>query len=303
MNKPDKRLPQLDGQIFVTDAGLETELVFHDKIVLPLFASFPLLTTEAGRARLFRYYRNFAELARRHHLGLILESPTWRASADWGAQLGVSPTALETMNRDAIRLLEQVREEFRSSVAAIVISGNLGPRGDGYVASTRMTADEAEAYHGEQVRVFADTTADMVSAFTLNYIEEAIGITHAARRHGLPVVISFTVETDGKLPSGLTLEEAILAVDAATDEGPAYYMINCAHPTHFAGQLKTNRSWVQRVRGLRANASRRSHAELNESPELDEGDPAELGGQYGTDHRHITAICEAVTGYRPAARA
>lgn len=296
----------------MTDSGLETELVFHDKMDLPLFAAFPLLSTDSGRARLLAYYRRYADLASRHNLGLVLESPTWRASADWGRQLGLGATALAELNRAAIHLMEQVRDEYSGRVAEIVISGNLGPRGDGYVPGNQMSAKEAERYHAEQIGVFAGTAADLVSAFTLNYVEEAIGITRAAQRHALPVVISFTVETDGTLPCGLSLEDAVLGVDAATDNGPAYYMINCAHPTHFAHHLTPDKAWVKRLRAVRANASRCSHAELNEAPQLDEGDPAELGRQYaelrarlphltvvggccGTDHRHIAAICAAVS--------
>lgn len=303
-------LPQTSGQLFVTDGGLETTLVFHHKMDLPAFAAFPLLETEQGRQRLGDYYREYLNHAAKYGLGFVLEAPTWRANPDWAAQLGYSPKRLAEVNRRAIDEMVALRWEFEGRVPALVISGNIGPRGDGYIARKLMTADEAEAYHGEQIAVFADTEADMVSAFTLNYAEEAIGIVRAAERHGLPSVISFTVETDGKLPSGQPLAEAIAQVDAATDGGPAYYMINCAHPTHFADLLTTNAAWVQRIRGLRANASRCSHTELNESTTLDEGSPAELGqemralrtrrphltilgGCCGTDARHIAAICDA----------
>lgn len=310
MPKYRQSLPQTNGQLFVTDGGLETTLVFHDKMDLPAFAAFPLLDTDAGRQRLADYYREYLNHAAQHGLGFILEAPTWRANPDWAAQLGYSREQLAAVNRRGIDEMVALRWEFEARVPALVISGNLGPRGDGYVAQNLMTADEAEAYHGEQIAVFADTEADMISAFTLNYAEEAIGIVRAAQRHGLPSAISFTVETDGKLPGGQSLPDAIAQVDAATGGGPAYYMINCAHPTHFADLLASNAAWVQRIRGLRANASRRSHAELNESTTLDEGNPTELsqeiralrtrrpnltilGGCCGTDARHIAAICEA----------
>src|SRR5262249_32668887 len=192
----------------------------------------------------------------------------------------------------------------------IVISGNIGPRGDGYNPSAIMNALEAQDYHAEQIAVFRDSAADMVSAFTMNYIEEPIGIAHAAKAAGMPVVISFTVETDCRLPTGQTLKQAVQEVDAATGNAPAYYMINCAHPTHFDGVLAAGEPWTRRLRGLRANASRRSHAELDAATDLDAGDPVELGRQYaevrrrlrhinvlggccGTDHRHVEQICFA----------
>ena len=213
-------------------------------------------------------------------------------------------------NRRAIALLEDIRNEFRTGVSQIVISGCVGPRGDGYNPGTTMSEKDAEAYHGSQIRAFADSGADMVTAITMNYVEEATGVARAAERAGMPVAISFTVETDGRLPTGQTLRAAIEQVDAATSQYPAYYMINCAHPTHFEHVLAEGESWTQRVRGVRANASRKSHAELNESPELDIGDPVELGVQHarlksrlpqlnviggccGTDHRHVEQIAMA----------
>lgn len=310
MPKYRHALPQLRGHLFVTDGGLETTLVFHDQMELPAFAAFPLLDSDSGRQRLADYYREYLSHAAEHGLGFILESATWRANRDWAAQLGYSPAQLADVNRRAIHEMVMLRDEFADRIPAMVISGNIGPRGDGYVAMQLMKADEAEAYHEEQIRTFAGTEADMISAFTLNYVEEAIGIVRAAKRYGMPSVISFTVETDGKLPSGQALPEAIAQVDGSTGGGPAYYMINCAHPVHFADLLASNASWVQRIRGLRVNASRRSHAELNESTTLDEGNPVELGAEIrtlrnrrpnltilggccGTDARHIAAICEA----------
>lgn len=301
----------LDGQLFMSDGGLETTLIFHEKLDLPGLAAFPLVQAEFGRKKLLEYFRRYAELARHYQLGLILESPTWRANPDWVRQISPDPKYLEEVNRESIRLMEQIRDEYRETVPAIIISGCIGPRGDGYVPSRRMSADEAEVYHSEQIRVLAGTAADLVSAFTLNYVEEAIGITRAAVRHGIPVVISFTVETDGKLPTGQSLKEAIEEVDAATKSAPVYYMINCSHPTHFMDELKSNEAWVKRIRAIRANASRCSHAELNDSTELDVGDPDELGERYGelrallphlnviggccgTDHRHVAAMCDAV---------
>jgi S-methylmethionine-dependent homocysteine/selenocysteine methylase len=301
-------LPQLTGDLFLTDGGIETTLVFHDGLDLPHFAAFDLLKHEEGREALRRYFRSHASIAREHGVGFVLESPTWRASADWARKLGYSRDALADANCQAIEMLEEIRAEHAGT--PMVISGCVGPRGDGYDPAHVMTEGEAQAYHAEQIRTFAATAADMVSAITMTNIPEAIGVTRAAQAAGMPVVISFTVETDGTLPTGESLEETIERVDAATDRGPAYYMINCAHPTHFEGALAAGEPWVKRLRGLRANASTKSHAELDAAEELDDGNPAELGYQYralrcrlphltvlggccGTDQRHIAAIIAA----------
>ncbi len=310
MNTHRRDLTRLTGQALLTDGGLETTLVFLDGIDLPAFASFTLLDSVKGRARLERYYRDYALLANRHGRGLLLEAPTWRANRDWGAQLGYDAEALARVNREAIGLMAGIRERHERPGEPMVISGCLGPRGDGYVAGAQMSAAEAQDYHAEQIRVLARTEADLVSAYTINYVAEAVGIVQAAREACIPVVISFTVETDGRLPSGEGLAEAIAATDEATAAAAAYYMINCAHPTHFAHLLANAGPWVRRIRGIRANASCKSHAELDACTELDIGDPHDLGQHYaeltrqmpqlmvvggccGTDERHIEAICRA----------
>lgn len=308
------RLPQRASQVFLTDGGMETTLIYHDGIDLPCFAAFTLLKTPDGIARTRGYYARYAAMAKNAGLGFVLETPTWRANADWGAKLGYSRDALAAANRQAVALMADLRAEFETARSPMVISGNIGPRGDGYDPQRIMSVQEAHDYHGEQIAVFASTAADMVSAFTMNYVNEATGIALAAKQAGMPAVISFTVETDGKLPTGETIKDAITAVDAASGASPVYYMINCAHPTHFRDALKSGESWVERIGGLRANASRRSHAELDVATELDAGDPREfgklhaelrrllpratvLGGCCGTDHRHveqISLVCEAI---------
>ena len=303
-------LPQLADRLFLTDGGLETTLIFHEGIELPDFAAFRLLDSPEGERALLAYYRTYAELAVRFGAGLILESPTWRANADWGARLGYTPETLADANRRALALLEVVRDECDAHGVPAVLSGCVGPRGDGYVPDHAMSPHEAAVYHRQQIETFADAGADLVSAITMNYVEEAVGVAHAAREAGIPVVISFTVETDGTLPTGQALGAAIAQVDDATAGYPAYYMVNCAHPTHVERGLTSPAPWTERLRGLRANASRMSHAELNEAPELDAGDPAEfgrehaalkarlpwltvLGGCCGTDHRHVEQIATA----------
>ena len=311
MSKYRKQLPQMKDRLFVTDGGLETTLIFHEGLNLPCFASFELLKTEAGWVTLHRYFAAYAEIARAGKTGLVLETPTWRANPDWGAKLGYDALALADVNRKSVGLLLEVRSRFETPATPIVISGNLGPRGDGYQATLRMTEDQARAYHAPQVETFAQTDADMVAAFTMNYVEEAIGIVRAAQAAAMPVAISFTLETDGNLPSGDTLEQAIQRTDAVTGGYPAYYMINCAHPTHFNRVIRADGRLASRIRGLRANASKRSHKELDESPDLDAGNPVELGAEYrelrsvlpqlsvvggccGTDHRHVAEICKAL---------
>ena len=310
MTKYRNALPQLGDDLYLTDGGIETTLIFHEGLTLPDFAAFHLLKTAKGEAALRRYFRTYAEIAKKFGTGLILESATWRANKDWGVRIGYSAETLANANRKAIHLLENIREEYETERTPMVISGCLGPRGDGYVPDSVMTAQEAESYHQEQIETFASSAVDMVTAITINYAAEAIGIARAARKVNLPVVISFTVETDGNLPTGQTLQSAIRQVDEATSGYPAYYMINCAHPTHFEHVLADGGRWLERIRGIRANASRKSHAELNEAPDLDMGDPIELGMQYsrlrdrlpnlnvmggccGTDHRHVEQIAEA----------
>jgi homocysteine S-methyltransferase len=298
-------LPRLGDGMFITDGGMETTLIFRQGFDLPHFASFVLLDDAAGREALLAYYRTYVEIARARGVGIILDTPTWRANPDWGARLGYDREALVDVNRRGVGLLEELRSP------EVVISGCIGPRGDAYRVEGEMSAAEAESYHAPQVETFAGTSADLVSALTLAYAGEAIGIVRAAAATDMPVVISFTVETDGRLPSRQRLGDAIEQVDAETGRTAAYFMVNCAHPTHFFGVLETG-PWLERLRGVRANASKKSHAELDDSEELDEGDPAELaaayrelrerlpnlnvvGGCCGTDHRHVDAVCAAIT--------
>jgi homocysteine S-methyltransferase len=312
MRKYRKALPQLGERLFVTDGGLETTLIYEGGFDLPAFAAFPLIQDAAGRIVLHSYFEGYARMARRLELGLVLESPTWRANADWGARLGYDAPALARANHSSIEMLRDIRETYQSPTTPIVISGNIGPRGDGYVPDRRMSAQQAYDYHAPQVETFAASEADMVAAFTMNYVDEAIGVVRAAHGHAMPVAISFTLETDGRLPSGETLGQAITRTDGETASYAAYYMINCAHPTHFAHVLAESPPWARRIQGLRANASPRSHAELDASTELDAGDPDKLAIQYralaevlprlnivggccGTDDRHVERICAVLT--------
>jgi S-methylmethionine-dependent homocysteine/selenocysteine methylase len=308
MSKYRNNLPQLAGKLFLSDGGLETTLVFHDGIELPHFAAFNLLKTKEGTAHIRAYKERFIALAKNAGTGFVMQGCTWRANPDWGLKLGYSREELARANRRAVDVMVSLRREHETARTPIVISAVVGPRGDGYQVGAAMTAQEAQGYHRFQIELFADTEADMVSAFTLNYVEEAIGIVRAAKAAQMPCAISFTLETDGKLPSGQTLRDAIEQCDRETGESAAYYMINCAHPTHFEAELRKGGDWLKRLRGLAANASKRSHAELDVAPELDIGNPLELGQDYrrlrallpqltilggccGTDHRHVEQIC------------
>jgi S-methylmethionine-dependent homocysteine/selenocysteine methylase len=307
----------MNGGLFLTDGGIETTLIFHDGFDLPYFAAFDLFKDEKGTRALRRYFARHASIARKNGTGFILESATWRASRDWADKLGYSAVKLEEANRKAIRLLRDIKAEYETPASKMVVSGCVGPRGDGYDPGKVMSPDEAQAYHSQQVRIFADEKVDMVSAITMTNVNEAIGVVRAAQEAGLPVVISFTVETDGNLPTGDSIGTAIAAVDRATGNGPAYYMINCAHPTHYESKLASGEPWVERIGGMRANASKLSHVELDNATDLDDGNPAEFGRQFadirsrlkrmnvlggccGTDHRHIEQIAMSCVEARAA---
>ena len=304
-------LPQTGEKMFVADGGLETTLIFLHDIDLPLFAAFPLIANDQGTTQLEHYFKPYIDIALQNRSGIILDTPTWRCSQGWTRQLGYSLMDTEFFNEASVDFLVNLRERYETTDTPMVINGAIGPQGDGYDPAHIMTRREAERYHRHQVEVFARTRADMVSAVTIPYVEEAIGIARAAARAEIPVAISFTVETDGRLPTGMSLGEAIEMTDEETDAAPVYYMINCAHPTHFNHVLGDESAWLQRIYGVRANASCMSHAELDEATELDDGNPQEFGQDYrelqrnlhnlrvvggccGTDHRHIAEVCGAI---------
>lgn len=303
-------LPQLSGEVFLTDSGLETDLIFNEGFELPEFASFVLVDDAQGTAALKAYFRRHVDIAVQHGCGVILEAPTWRASRDWGSRIGYPAAELRRVNESAAGLLSQLRGEYQDAASSpVVASGCIGPRADAYRPAECMGEDEAEDYHSEQIAILAATEVDLVHAMTITYAAEAIGIARAAGGAGVPAAISFTTETDGRLPDGTSLADAVAAVDADTGGSPAYYGVNCAHPSHFASALPGGAIGA-RVRSVRANASKKSHAELDESPTLDAGDPVELaddylrlhaqhpsisilGGCCGTDARHMQAIADA----------
>jgi homocysteine S-methyltransferase len=303
-------LPQLSGDLFLMDAGLETDIIFNHGVDIPEFAAHTLLPDPKGREILATYLRGFLGLANTTGAGLILDSQTWKAHMHWAKDLGASEEDLRQATHDSVAFISDLRNEFSSNEKPILLSGLIGPRGDAYAPEEAVAADEAERYHAKQIGWLAETDVDMVTALTFTQSDEAIGVVRAAKKAGLPIVVSFTVETDGKLPTGQPLGEAIRTVDDATDRAAAYFMVNCAHPDHFFHVLG-DEIWTRRIRGIRCNASRKSHAELDQSEVLDDGDPVELGEQYraikerlswlnvfggccGSDLRHVKQIAKAL---------
>jgi len=305
-------LPQLSGDLFLADAGVETDLIFNRGIEIREFAAHTLLPSAEGRAALADYFRPFLSLARKYGTGFVLNTQTWKAHVHWAEALGASEEQLRQANDESVAFIAGLREEFSDNPGPIVLNGIIGPRDDGYAPRAQIAAREAERYHARQIGWLAETEVDMVTATTFTQSDEAIGFVRAAIRAGLPVVVSFTVETDGRLPTGEPLAAAIGAVDEATDSAAAYFMVNCAHPEHFSHVLEDS-DWARRVRGIRCNVSRKSHAELDESDTLDDGDPVELSRQYleikakmpwlsifgcccGSDLRHVSEIARVMAG-------
>jgi homocysteine S-methyltransferase len=301
-------LPQLNGGLFLTDAGLETDLIFNRGIEIREFAAHTLLPDPRGQAEIKRYFEGFLSLARDMDAGYILDTVTWKAHRHWAGDLGETPAQLRAANEASVALAAELRDRS-GNAKPVVLNAVIGPRGDAYRPERKITTEDGEGYFAEQLGWLAATSVDMVTGLTFNQASEAAGLVRAARTAGLPVVISFTVETDGRLPDGQPLGDAIQSVDHESENAAAYFMVNCAHHDHFASAFEGG--WARRVRGIRANASRRSHAELDEAPDLDAGDPQELGLLYadlvrrlpwlnvfgaccGGDLRHVQSIARSI---------
>jgi homocysteine S-methyltransferase len=312
MSTNHSSLPQLEAGPFLTDAGCETDIIFNRGVEIREFAAHTLLEDDHGREVLAEYYRGFLSLAADVGAGMVLDAPTWKAHPHWAADLGVEPGALAQANQDAVAFSRSLRQEYRGADHPIVVNGLVGPRGDAYSPDRRVAADEAQRYHVTQIGWLAEAGTDLVTALTFTSSDEAVGAVRAAGEVGIPVVVSFTVETDGRLPSGESLRDAIDAVDRETDGATAYFMVNCAHPDHVVDVIDDSPAF-RRVRGLRCNASRLSHAELDEAEVLDDGDPEEFaegyatladrlpsltvyGGCCGSDLRHVTAVAARLVG-------
>jgi len=310
MSRYRKQLPQLSGGLFLADGGLETDLIFNHGIDIREFAAHTLLPDPDKREVLADYFRSFLSLAGELGTGFILDSQTWKAHLHWADDLGATEQDLREANEDSVAFIAGIRDEFAANARPIILNGIIGPTADAYAPEDRVGARKAEQYHARQLGWLAETEVDMVTGVTLPRSDEAVGLVRAAEAAGLPVAISFTVETDGRLPTGRPLADAIRLVDDSTGGAAAYFMVNCAHPDHFFHVFE-DADWARRVRGLRCNASRLSHAELDACEVLDDGDPEEMGGQYrkiverlpwinivggccGSDLRHVKNIAGAM---------
>jgi len=299
-------LPQLSGDIFLTDGGQETCLIYDYHYDLPEFAAFPLLATETGRASLVRYYKEYVDMAKELGRGLVLATPTWRCSSHWGTKLGYTQDQLDQLNKDAVRLVADCGE-------GAVVTGKVGPIGDGYLAG-KITVKEAHDYHRSQVSALASAGADLVCSHTFSSWEEGGGLAMAAKEVGIPLTVGFTVDIDGRLHSGQGLGEAIMAVDREAGSYPEYYTVNCAHPDHFRTALEEGQGseWIKRIGEVLVNASKKSHEELDRATQLDSGDMDELakltadltrllpnlfvvGGCCGTKMEHVKRIGKAIS--------
>jgi S-methylmethionine-dependent homocysteine/selenocysteine methylase len=298
------------GKILLADGGLETCMIYHEGFDLPQFASFVLVDSERGRAALDRYFARFLTIAKRAGAGFLLDTATWRANMGWAAALGMGEQEIRAVNGRAAAFAFDLRDAHAAPGFPIVVNGVIGPSGDGYRIEAALTPDQAQGLHRPQIEALAEAGVDMVTAVTMTHVGEAVGIARAAGASGLPHAVSFTVEVDGRLPSGQTLHEALAQTEALTGGSALFYMVNCAHPTHFARELSG--PMRDRIGGIRANASRLSHAELDVATELDDGDPIEFGHFYGafarylpnlrivggccgSDHRHVGEACSHLT--------
>jgi len=302
--------PGRSETIYLSDGGLQTDLIYHHGFQIPSFAAHTLLADDRGREAVRHYFEGFLTLARTTGSGFLLDTQTWKAHACWAGELGHSEADLRRINGEAAAFANRLRDAFSGNDGPIVLSGTLGPRGDAYARDTAISAAEAEDYHAPQIGWLVDSGVDMITAYTLSRPEEAVGIVRAARNTGVPVAISFTTETDATLAGGLPLKDGIAQVDDETDGGAEYFLVNCAHPDHFFTALD-GADWSRRILGVRCNASNKSHAQLDASDSLDDGDPEALAEQYeslsqrmpwlkifagccGTDLRHVTEIAARV---------
>jgi S-methylmethionine-dependent homocysteine/selenocysteine methylase len=308
-------LPQIAGHGMASGYGNETWLQYVDGFELRHFCAFELLDDPRGRVCMTDYHRKIVEAAVANGFGVINEGIHYRASRDWGALIGYSRDGLEEINIRGIEFYRDFAREYGSPETPMIVGGCIGPRGDAYETGRLPDAAEAEDYHSEQIATFMKAGADMVTAATFSGVEEAIGLTRAASAAGMPVAVSFFARTKGgRLEGGETLEEAIAAVDAATDNVPLYYMVNCSHPAEFEPGL-TPGDWTQRLGGFMPNAVAMETLTLCSLGHLEDGDPKELGGQMadlakryphvnvwggccGTDGRHIGEITKQVSEVR-----
>ena len=268
--------PQQEGRFYLSEGGTETELMYKYGFELPHFATFPLLENPDAVSRMREMFRSYLEVAAKYKICALMGGLDYRASPDWGELLGYSPGGLAEANIQSIEFLREIADEYASEIPVILIQGLIGPRGDAYERNETITENEAEDYHSVQLETLKKAGVDLALALTFNNIPESIGVARAAAKIGVPLGISLTLDSTSKLSSGQSLVEAITTIDKETDQSPEFYSINCSHPVEYEPAIEPG-EWINRVRGVRPNASKMDKIALCKIGHLEEGDPVELG--------------------------
>jgi len=303
------------GRPYLTEGGTETEILYKYGYEVPHFAVFELLNDPAGKRQLEAMFARYLDAAADNNWAALMGGLDYRASPDWGRLLGYSPAGLTEMQIRCIECLRDVARPYRGQLPDIRISGIVGPRGDAYALNRTITAQEAEDYHAPQLETLKQLDVDMAWAATFNNVAEAVGVSRAASKIGVPVCLSFTLSGNHRLQSGPTLREAVETVDAeAGEHRPTCFGINCSHPLEFIPALEPG-DWVLRVRSIRPNATAMDKLSLCKLGHLEDGDPVDLGrrladlaaryphidmwgGCCGTWDRHLGEIARSVSAAR-----
>ena len=268
--------PQKEGRFYLSEGGTETELMYKYGFDLPHFALFPLLDNPDAALKMKEMFRSYLDVAARHKVCALMGGLDYRASPDWGELLGYSPEGLAEANIQSIEFLREIANEYASEIPEVLIQGLIGPRGDAYEKSETITENEAEDYHSVQLETLKKADVDFALAITFNNVMESIGVARAAAKIGVPLGISLSLDSSAKLNSGPSLAEAITAIDKETDQSPEFYLINCSHPQEYEPAIEPG-DWINRVRGVRPNASKMEKIALCQLGHLEDGDPVELG--------------------------
>lgn len=269
-----------EGRFYLSEGGTETELMYKYGFELPEFAMFPLLNNPDAVSKMREMFRSYLEVVAVNGMCALMGGLDYRASPDWGERLGYSPEGLAEANHHALAFLREIADEYTTDIQEILIQGVIGPRGDAYERNETITENEAEDYHSVQLKTLKEADVDLALAMTFNNIRESIGVARAAAKVGVPLAISFIVNSESKLDTGQSLGEAIATIDAETNHAPEFYSVNCCHPIEYEPAIESY-DWINRVRGVRPNASKRDKIALCQLGHLEDGDPVELGQQCG----------------------
>ncbi|WP_286238828.1 homocysteine S-methyltransferase family protein [Neptuniibacter halophilus] len=268
------------GRLYLTEGGTETEIMYKYGFELPHFAMFPLLDNPAAVTKMRDMFRYYLDVVAKHKLCALIGGLDYRASPDWGKLLGYSDAGLAEANLQSIDFLRDVAAEYAHDIEQTLIQGLIGPRGDAYQQGHTITAEAAEDYHAIQLTTLKKAGVDLALAITFNNVEESIGVARAAKTIGVPLAISLTLNRNSTLGDGTPLADAIEQIDQATDHSVEFYSINCSHPIEYEPAIDGG-PWLQRVRGVRPNASKMEKVALCKIGHLESGDPVELGEQCG----------------------